>query len=149
MLKSVEQQQNDLQTVANDDENEILTKLLEGYHEQLKACDATYIEAISTLRRIQMNVNKYDESCQDIDYTMREQRLLFDQLMDNSRNIVPDHFGQQIQVLKSLQKDVHAKTDAKIDMLKELIRQTQLDNGRIAQFLNHNERLKSEIAVSD
>ena len=62
LLKSIENLQNELRILNIDEDNTIITKLIEKYHEQLNFCDSSYIETISTLRRIQMNINKFDDS---------------------------------------------------------------------------------------
>ncbi|UJR37453.1 hypothetical protein I4U23_030156 [Adineta vaga] len=146
LLKSIEIIQNDLQTISTDEENEMLSKLREGYYEQLRTCDSTYIETISTLRRIQMNVNKFDDNCQEIEYTIRQQRLLFEQLVDNNSNLLPDHLNQQIQVLKTLQRDIQTKTDSMIETLKEMKKETQINDMKIEQLINDSEQLKSDVA---
>ncbi|CAF4699323.1 unnamed protein product, partial [Rotaria sp. Silwood2] len=101
ILKSIENLQNELKTINTDDDNRILNELVEQYCEQLKTCDSSFVEIISMIRQIQMNINTFDDSCQEIEHTIKQQRVLFEQFIDNNHNILPDNLNQQIQILKN------------------------------------------------
>ena len=148
LLKSIEMIQNELQAIGTDEDSRMVSTLLESYQEQLKTCDSTYIETISTLRRIQMDVNKFQDNCQEIEYQIREQRGLFEQLLENKQNILVDHLNQQIQVLKTLRKDVEIKTDSMIETLREMKKEKHMNDVQIEQLTSQSNQLKTDISVS-
>lgn len=148
LLKTIETLQNELKPVINDNDNQILFPLINQYHEQLKSCDAAYVESISTLRKIQMNINKFDNSCQEIEHTIGQQRGLFEQFIDNNQNILPDNLNQQIQILKTLQKEIDTKTNSMIETLKQTTKETPISEQNIERLTNDNQQLKSAILVS-
>jgi chromosome segregation ATPase len=148
LLKSIETLQNELRPINTDEDNQILDELIKHYHEQLKSCDSSYVETITTLRQIQMNINKFDHSCKDIEHTIKQQQALFEQFIDNNQNILPENLNQQIQVLKTLQKEIQTKTDSMIDTLKLTTQETPIGEIKIERLINDNEHLKSEILVS-
>jgi hypothetical protein len=148
LLKSIETLQTELKSVNNDEDNEILIKLLEQYHGQLKSSDISYVETITTLRQIQMNLNKFDDSCEEIECTIKQQRSLFEQLIDNNHNILPDNLNQQIQVLKTLEREIETKTNSMIDTLKQTTKETSTSEIQIERLTNENEQLKLAILVS-
>jgi len=148
LLKSIETLQTELKPVNNDVDNEILNQLLEQYHGQLTSSDASYVETITTLRQIQMNLNKFDDSCEEIEYTIKQQRSLFEQFIDSNHNILPDNLNQQIQVLKTLQREIETKTNSMIDTLKLTTKETLNSEVQIERLTNENEQLKAAILVS-
>jgi hypothetical protein len=148
LLKSIETLQTELKPVNNDADNEILNQLLEQYHGQLTSSDASYVETITTLRQIQMNLNKFDDSCEEIEYTIKQQRSLFEQFIDSNHNILPDNLNQQIQVLKTLQREIETKTNSMIDTLKLTTKETLNSEVQIERLINENEQLKAAILVS-
>jgi len=148
LLKSIEILHNELKSINNDEDNQILNELIEQYHERLKSCDSSYVETITTLRQIQMNINKFDNSCQEIEYTIKQQRSLFEQFIDNNHNILPDHLNQQIQILKTLQREIDTKINSMIDTLKQTTKETSISGIKIDRLTNENERLKLAILVS-
>jgi predicted nucleic acid-binding Zn-ribbon protein len=148
LLKTIETLQTELKSVNNDEDNQILNQLIEQYHEQLKSFDASYVEIIATLRKIQMNINKFDHSCREIESTIKQQRDLFKQFIDSNHNILPDNLNQQIQVLKTLQREIETKTNSMIDTVKQTAKETPISEFKIEQLNNENQQLKSEILVS-
>jgi hypothetical protein len=148
LLKSIESLHNELKPISKDEDNNIINKLIEKYHEQLHSCDSSYIEAISTLRRTQLNINKFNDSCQEIEHTISEQRILFEQFIANNHYILPDNFNQQIQLLKTLQREIQTKTDSMIETLKETKKETPISGIKIELLINENEQLKLAILVS-
>jgi predicted RNase H-like nuclease (RuvC/YqgF family) len=148
LLKSIEILQNELQPINDDDDNQILTELIEQYHEQMKSYDTSYVELITTLRQIQMNVNKFDHSCQEIEYTIKQQRTLFEQFIDSNQNILPDNLNQQIQMLKTLQREIETQTNSMIETLGQTTKETPISQMKIEQLTNDNDLLKSAILVS-
>ncbi|CAF3855305.1 unnamed protein product, partial [Adineta steineri] len=145
LLKSIETLQNQLITINTDEDNQNITKLIEDCHKQLKSCDLSYIETINTLKQIQMNRKKFDNSYQEIEYTINDQRILFQQFIDNNQNILPDHLNQQIEILKTLQKENQTKTDSMIETLKDTTKEIQINENKIEQLIHNNEQLKSNI----
>lgn len=148
LIKSVESLQNELKKLNTDDDNKILTQLIEQYNEQLKSCDESFLEIISMIRQIQMNINKFNDSCREIENTIQQQHVLFQQFIDNNHNIVPDNLNQQIQVLKNLQREIETKTNSMIDTLTETTKQIPVNHTKIERLVNDNDQLKSSILVS-
>ena len=148
LLKSIETLHAELQPITHDDDNRLFAELLEQYHEQLKSCDGTYVEMLTTLRQIQMNLNKFDESCREIEHTIGQQRTLFEQFVESKQNILPDNLNQQIQVLNTLQREIETKTNSMIDTLKHRTKDTPISQAKIERLTKENDRLKSAIAVS-
>jgi archaellum component FlaC len=95
-----------------------------------------------------MNINKFDNSCQEIEYTIKQQRSLFEQFIDNNHNILPDNLNQQIQILKTLQREIDTKINSMIDTLKQTTKETSISGIKIDRLINENERLKLAILVS-
>lgn len=147
LIKSVESLQNELKKLNTDDDNKILTQLIEQYNEQLKSCDESFLEIISMIRQIQMNINKFNDSCREIENTIQQQHVLFQQFIDNNHNIVPDNLNQQIQVLKNLQREIETKTNSMIDTLTETTKQIPVNHTKIERLVNDNDQLKSSILV--
>ncbi|CAF4253482.1 unnamed protein product, partial [Rotaria sordida] len=144
LLKSIETLQNELKIINTDDDNKILNELIEQYNEQLKSCDSSFVEIISMIRQIQININTFNDSCQEIEHTIEQQRILFKQFIDNNYNILPDNLNQQIQRLKNLQREIETKTNSMIETLKE----TPINETKIEYLINNNEQLKLTILVS-
>lgn len=148
LLKSIESLQNELRIINTDEDNVIMTKFIEKYHEQLNSCDSFYIETITTLRRIQLNINKFDDSCQEIEHTIKEQRILFEQFIDNNHNILPDNLNQQIQLLKTLHREIQTKTESMIETLRDMKKETPISDIKTERLMNDSEQLKLAILVS-
>jgi hypothetical protein len=148
LLKTIETIQNDLKPINTDEDNQIVDELVKHYHEQLKSCDSSYVETIATLRQVQMNINKFDHSCQDIEHTIKQQRTLFEQFIDNNQNILPDNLNQQVQALQTLQKEIQTKTNSMIDTLKSTTKETPIGDIKIQRIINDNDQLQSQIVVS-
>jgi chromosome segregation ATPase len=148
LLKTIETLQNELKSINTDDDNQILTELIEQYHERLQSCDSSYVTTITTLREIQMNLNKFDNSCQEIEHTIQQQRSLYEQFIDSNQNILPDNLNQQIQVLKTLQREIETKTNSMIDTLKQTTKETSVSGKKIEGLTNENQQLKLAIVVS-
>lgn len=148
LLKSIETLHTELKPINHDDDNQIFSELLEQFHEQLKSCDGTYVEMLTTLRQIQMNLNKFDESCREIEHTIGQQRLLFQQFVESKQNILPDNLNQQIQVLNTLQREMQTKTNSMIEALKQTTKETPISQEKIERLNNENDSLKSAIVVS-
>jgi hypothetical protein len=149
LLKTIETLQNELKPINTDDDNQILTELIEQYHERLQSCDSSYVTTITTLREIQMNLNKFDNSCQEIEHTIQQQRSLYEQFIDSNQNILPDNLNQQIQVLKTLQREIETKTNSMIDTLKQTTKETSISGKKIEGLTNENQQLKLAILVSN
>jgi hypothetical protein len=147
LLKSIETLQNELKSINHDEDNQILTELIEQYHEQLKSYEISYVETIATLRQIQMNLNKFDHSCQEIEHTIQQQRTLFEQFIDSNQTILPDNLNQQIQVLKTLQREIEIQTNSMIDALKQTTKDTPISQIKIQRITNENDLLKFAILV--
>ncbi|CAF4065047.1 unnamed protein product, partial [Rotaria sordida] len=141
LLKSIETLQNELKIINTDDDNKILNELIEQYNEQLKSCDSSFVEIISMIRQIQININTFNDSCQEIEHTIEQQRILFKQFIDNNYNILPDNLNQQIQRLKNLQREIETKTNSMIETLKE----TPINETKIEYLINNNQQLKLTI----
>jgi chromosome segregation ATPase len=148
LLKTIETLQNELKSINTDDDNQILTELIEQYHERLQSCDSSYVTTITTLREIQMNLNKFDNSCQEIEHTIQQQRSLYEQFIDSNQNILPDNLNQQIQVLKTLQREIETKTNSMIDTLKQTTKETSVSGKKIEGLTNENQQLKLAIVLS-
>lgn len=148
LLKSIETLHTELKPISRDNDNQMLTELLEHYHEQLKSCDESYADVIATLRQIQMNINRFDNSCQEIERTIGQQRTLFEQFVDSKQNILPDNLSQQIQVLKTLQREIETKTNSMLQTLKQTTKETPVSETKIERLTDGNESLKSAILVS-
>lgn len=148
LLKSIDSLQTELKSVNHDDDNQVFAELLEQYHEQLQSCDGTYVEMLTTFRQIQMNVNKFDNSCREIEDTIGQQRVRFEQFIDSKQNILPDNLNQQIQVLNTLQREIDAKTNSMIETLKQTTKETPISQIKIEQLIEDNDALKTAILVS-
>lgn len=148
LLKSIESLQTELKPVNHDDDNQVFAELLDQYDEQLQSCDGTYVDILTTLRQIQMNVNKFDDSCREIDHTIGQQRVLFEQFIDSKQNILPDNLNQQIQVLNTLQREIDTKTNSMIDTLRQTTKESPISQMKIERLINENDSLKTAIVVS-
>ena len=148
MLKSIETLQNELQPISHDDDNQITLELIEQFHEQLKSYEASYVETIGTLRKIQMNINKFDHSCKDIERMIQQQRTLFEQFVDSNQNILPDNLNQQIQALKALQREIETQTNSMIDTLGQTTKETPISQMKIQRLTDEKDLLKFAILVS-
>ncbi|CAM4803210.1 unnamed protein product [Rotaria magnacalcarata] len=146
ILKSIEALQNDLRKINSDEDNIMLTELLRHYHGQLKTCDLSFVEIISTIRQIQINVSKYDDSCQEVEITIKQQHALFQQFIENNHNISPDNLSQQIQILKNLQREIETKTNSMIDTLTHTIKDVPVKETKLERLLYDNQQLKSAIS---
>ncbi|CAF3475042.1 unnamed protein product [Rotaria socialis] len=145
ILKSIEVLQNDLRKITTDEDNIMLTELLRHYHGQLKTCDLSFVEIISTIRQIQINVSKYDDSCQEVENTIKQQHALFQQFIENNHNISPDNLSQQIQILKNLQREIETKTNSMIDTLTYTKKDVPVNETKLERLLYDNQQLKSAI----
>ena len=148
LLKSIEILQNELQSTNDDEDNRVLIELIEQYHEQLKSYEVSFVETIATLRQIQMNINKFHRSCQEIEYTMQQQRTLFEQFIESDPNIIPDNFNQQIQVLKTLQREIETQTNSMIETLGQTTKETPVSQMKIQKLTDESGQLKLAILVS-
>ena len=85
---------------------------------------------------------------QEIKNTIDEQRILLEQFIDNNHNILPDNLHQQIQLLKTLQRQIQTKTDSMIETLKETKKETPIIEIKTEGLINDSEQLKLAIIVS-
>ena len=148
MLKSVEQFQQELKPTNSDDENEQLSELISVFHQQLQRSDENFLSSIQTLRQIQLNRTKFNDSSEEIRQTIDEQRHLFEQYLDNQRTIPPDHLDQHIELMTNLEKQLETKTSAMIENLRQTNKtSSSKSNETIDEFFHENQRLKSDIQV--
>ena len=148
LVKSIENIQHELETTTTDEDNQIRNKLIAQYYEQLNACDSSFVEIMGTVRQIQMNISRFDDSCQDIANTIKQHRALFEQFIDNNHSILPDNLNQQVQILRSLQREIETKTSSMIETLRQTTKEIPINGNEIECLTNDSEQLKSAILVS-
>ncbi|CAF1349498.1 unnamed protein product, partial [Rotaria sordida] len=95
--------------------------------------------------QIQININTFDDSCQEIEHTIKQQCILFKQFIDNNHNILPDNLNQQIQILKNLQHEIETKTNSMIETLQQTTKETPINETKIDYLINDNQQLKLAI----
>ena len=149
LLRSIEVFHNQLQSIHTDEDRRYFTELLQHFHQQLQSCDASYMETLSALRRMQMNMTKFDDSCQDIEHSIAEQRTLFEQFIDNNPNLSPESLPQQIQILQTLQKEIETKTSSMIDTVRQATSPSSNTERKIQHLRDENQELKEQMLVSD
>ncbi|CAF5088650.1 unnamed protein product, partial [Rotaria sp. Silwood1] len=123
----------------------MLNELRKKNREQLKTCDLSFVEIISTIRQIQLNINTFNDSCQEIEHTIKQQRILFEQFIDNNHNILPDNLNQQIQILKNLQREIETQTNSMIETLIQTTKETPINETKIEYLIHDNKQLKLAI----
>ena len=147
LLRSIEVFHKQLQPIHTDEDNRDFTELLQQYHQQLESCDASFMETIGALRRMQMNLTKFDDSCQDIEHSIEQQRTLFEQFIDNNPNLSPENLPQQIQILQTLQREIETKTNSLIETARQTTSSSTNTETKLRYLRDENEQLKEEMLV--
>ena len=148
MLKTLEQFYQDLKSTNSDEENEQLSELIQVFHQQLKTSDENFLSTIKTLREIQLNRTKFNDSAEEIRQTIDEQRNFFGQFLENQRTIQPEHLEQQIELMKNLEKQIESKTSSMIENLRQTNKISSTKNDEIlSNFLNENDQFRSDLQV--
>jgi hypothetical protein len=147
LLRSIEVFHKQLQPIQSDEDNRDFTELLQQYHQQMESCDTSFMETIGALRRMQMNLTKFDDSCQDIEHSIEQQRTLFEQFIDNNPNLSPENLPQQIQILQTLQREIETKTNSLIDTARQTTNPSTNTERKIRYLRDENEGLKGEMLV--
>lgn len=147
LLKSLEFSHHNLKSTDIDDDNLVLSTFIEHFHLQLQTCEQTFIETIRMLKEIQLNINKFDNSCRDIQQTIAKQKLTFENLIRQNDHLQIENLNQQIQILKTIQTQIEHKINSMIDTLKQTTKQTTNSQIKIDQLNEQNQQLKSSILV--
>lgn len=148
MLKTLEQFHHDLKSTNSDEENQQLIELIQVFHQQLKTSDENFLSTIKTLREIQLNRTKFNDSAEEIRQTIDEQRNFFGQCIENQRTIQPEHLEQQIELMKNLKKQLENKTSSMIENLRQTNKVSSKKNDEIlSNFLDENDQFRSDLQV--
>lgn len=146
-MKTLEISHNELKSTDTDEDNQILSTLIEHFHLQLQISEQSFIESIQMLREIQLNLNKFDNSCRDIQQTIAKQKLSFENLIMKNDNLQAENLNQQIQLLGTLQKEIESKINSMISTLKQTTKQTTNNDAKIEKLNEENQQLKNSILV--